>query len=612
MAYILLGHACKCSARFSAASKYYLEAEKVAKSNKLGIDLETCAFVYQQLCTYKEGRNSEALKALLPLTERNSLSESTKGELHQLLGNIYRSAANYHKAENHFKESISIAQAENVKDEVKLAERMGELGQVYRSRGQFPEALACQKRYYDFAFDRGDVAGIAAACSYIGFTYYTQKEYSKAIEYLGVCYVLSEKIGDQFGMRCCYNNIGKVYHELGHADDALELFEESAKIAIELGDLLGEGTSYGNMGTTYRSAGRLEDAIRCHSLYLENAKLRLDTGGVAIMQNELALDYLRLGNYQEATKFAWLALNTSLEIRSWLTSEDDVAKIANHEKNQATSYVILQYVLVERVSFDAALLVSDMGRARALADKLHNVNASRCTSLPALFSMVGLIDDCGNVNQSAVSENMTRLRRLLDSLQSDLIVYSLIDYPLLRSSNSKWLYIWLVKCSGEVHFHKKHLQNMNSEEFAIDHGYLVDLHNQLGIRDAGFTSSQTVVNKAPFTVERSAASGEKRDIVLDDNCSDFVTPVSMPPDKLVQLYTRLVEPIQTSFIRNGGSLQTPRAVIIPHSVLFNIPFAALRCPDGEYLVQKLALSVAPSIEVLYISSCIWLRMLQMR
>ena len=97
------------------------------------------------------------------------------------------------------------------------------------------------------------------------------------------------------------------------------------------------------------------------------------------MQNELILDHLIL--YKEevdtsdktkmlntARKYAFQALATGLEVRSRLAKDDDLLKIANFEKNQARTISLLQYILIEQGQREAALLISELGRAQALAD----------------------------------------------------------------------------------------------------------------------------------------------------------------------------------------------------------------------------------------------------
>lgn len=104
------------------------------------------------------------------------------------------------------------------------------------------------------------------------------------------------------------------------------------------------------MGSACRAIGRHKDAIKYHLLYADNAQKRLDTGGLSIMQNELALDYLLLDDLDMARKYAILALQTSLEIRSRLSKEDDLLKIANFEKNQSKHIQCCSLFLQSRAS----------------------------------------------------------------------------------------------------------------------------------------------------------------------------------------------------------------------------------------------------------------------
>ena len=56
------------------------------------------------------------------------------------------------------------------------------------------------------------------------------------------------------------------------------------------------------MGSACRAIGRHKAAIKYHLLNADNAQKRLDTGGLSIMQNELALDYLLLDDLDMARK----------------------------------------------------------------------------------------------------------------------------------------------------------------------------------------------------------------------------------------------------------------------------------------------------------------------
>ena len=153
------------------------------------------AFISQQACLHAQGKNDEALANLVPLLDsEEKLSLIMQGLLHRTLGNIYRSAANWHKAEYYLSSAVEIAKG--LRDQVAEAKWTAELGRVYRSSGLHQKALVHQKAAYEVALKRGDVAQLAAVCGYIGFTNYSMKQpnHLEAIRYLGTRLLLAEKL----------------------------------------------------------------------------------------------------------------------------------------------------------------------------------------------------------------------------------------------------------------------------------------------------------------------------------------------------------------------------------------------------------------------------------
>ena len=173
-----------------------------------------------------------------------------------------------------------------------------------------------------------------------------------------------------------------MYLDLKVYNVCIELFLESARIAKDLGNTLGLGTAYRNLGSAYRVVGRHEDAITYHKLYQDIAERNSDDiGGVAIMQMELILDHLHLSKCTviESEKVVILdkarqrgieALKTSLEVRSWINRGEDILKIGNFKHNQARIFSLLLFVLVQQNLHDVSLIISELGRASALADRI--------------------------------------------------------------------------------------------------------------------------------------------------------------------------------------------------------------------------------------------------
>ena len=540
------------------------------------------AFIYQQKSIYATGKNAEAFAALKALLDdpSRSLSQRSLGLLYQTLANISRSQADFHSAEKYFQQSIAVAK--EVGDTAMVLERTGELGRVYRSSGVYQKALELQKQLYSFALSRGDKATLAAACGYLGFTYYSKSscDYDKAVMYLASRHELAVELGDLQGARWCINNIGKVYQSLNKHQTAVAMFKRSCEVARELGDLLGEGTALGNMGTSFRAMEKYSDALNCHELYMKNAELRRDVGGVAIMQNELALDYLHNGDLESACKYAWLAVRTGLEIRSQMSGKDDVLKMANFDKNQAKAYNTLQYVLAQRGMYTVAMLVSEMGRARALADIL----VSRSKKPSKLFGSLDhdLMDSEGRVNQNLVDSTLSEICLLLAKLRSSLIAYSIVNSP-LNNANS-FVYIWAVSTSAQGE-----AVNVNYSSIALGEeadltgfgdGYFSDMMQEMGVREVKFT----------------AVPSKSRDISLISNeLQDDVESHKLV--KLSRLYDILIKPVECH-LQPFRNQTIPRIVFVPSGPLFSVPFPALVNSEKVYVIEKFVVSIAPSIAIL--------------
>lgn len=75
-------------------------------------------------------------------------------------------------------------------------------------------------------------------------------------------------------------------------------------------DVAGEGMAWGNLSTVNRALKRFQDAIDHPLKYRDNAERRMDIGGVAIMQHQLAMDYFLFGKLLEAERSVLDALQT--------------------------------------------------------------------------------------------------------------------------------------------------------------------------------------------------------------------------------------------------------------------------------------------------------------
>lgn len=594
---LLLGHIHRAMGKLEMATTNYQNAKEVALKVDAGKDCSILAHIYEQLCVYAGGDNKGPLNHLQPLLQESRLHDDiTLIVLHQALGNVYRSAADWHNSTTHFKTAIQVAKRHGHISRV--MECKGELGRAYRSSGCHSKALKRQEKFLKYAQSRGDTANVANACGYIGFTYYSmgKQHYEEAVKYLYTKLQLSRnELDDSAGYRWCLNNIGKVYLGLKEYNTCIKLFVESSKIAKDLGNMLGLGTAYGNLGSAYRAVGKHNDAVNCHLLYLEIAQKTADTGGVAIMQRELILDHLYLyRNVCDAEKresflaqagiYAFKALKTSLEVRSRLQKEDDMLKISNFEHNQAKIYSLLLFIVIEQGQYEAGLVLSELGRAHALADKINDKFEVNSSFLSDVFAIIGSNDE---VVPSALSTVINKLGRLIHGFNSHLLAYSLVENPLDESKvKQSLLYIWHVQgtCADhayevQVHF-KQSVINLNLDY--LDDSSVTDYISSL-IHEVQMSDSQTSVSQAQST----ATSPLSRDIIRKKVPTAKV-------DKFEELYGVLIGPM-SQYIYTGS--QGARLVIIPHGFLFGVPFCALK-KCKKYLIEDFIISLSPSLYIL--------------
>lgn len=582
------------------AYECYNEATILAEEEGESDDTQAILCIKQQSCVHAQGKNNEALDNLNPLLAKSKLSPSVLGLLKRSLGNVYRSAANFHLGEKYLFEAVEIAKS--LGDNIHLNEWRGELGRVYRSSGLHRKALELQRNAYEAALARGDVARLAFACGYIGFTNYSlsQPNCDEAIKYIGSRLLLSKnKLGDNEGVRWCVNNIGKVYLTIRNVQPAIACFTQSLELVRGTGNLLGVGTAFGNLGSALREAGKYDEAVMCHKEYLENASQRLDPGGEAIMLYELAVDHVLKTDFVKAREFALNAIVKLQNIHVSLTQEDSQLKIGNFEKNQVKAFNILQYILSELGEHDAALLISELGRARTLANLMEDKTKTP-SELTSGVSKV--VKDNACIDVSLVNTLCNHIKDIVRRLHSTLVVYSLVDCGIGRQE--QWVFIWVIPLqSRKLIFSKKLIEIKGVTDFQLDEEYFGGLRRDIGVPQQDTFIVSTMKDRRDIKLSKAksqvkAINSEHTSIGLGVNAMSSADILCETPrgEQLELLYGILIEPIIDCLQSDCGS-DPQRLILVPHRIIFSVPFAALR-KNNLYLVEQFVLSQVPSLSVL--------------
>ncbi|MDZ7956862.1 MAG: CHAT domain-containing protein [Aulosira sp. DedQUE10] len=211
---------------------------------------------------------------------------------------------------------------------------------------------------------------------------------------------------------------------------------------------------------------------------------------------------------------------------------------------------------------EAALEIAERGRARAFVELLAKRQALSNSDTPNI-----------------APPNIEKIKQLAKDQNATLVEYSAV-----------WdeLYIWVVKPTGEVAFRSVDLKKVNLLDAA--QGTLRSAATMSIGRGLADTAILDFVRSTREAVEMKGDNASNEQVVDRKVNSSSC----MGKKCFKQMYSLLIEPIADLLPTNPES----HVIFIPNQSLFLVPFAALMDKDGNYLIDKHTIRIAPSIQVL--------------
>jgi CHAT domain-containing protein len=370
--------------------------------------------------------------------------------------------------------------------------------------------------------------------------------------------------------------IGNVHLGAGDYGLALDHYQRSLKIAQEIHDSEGEANTLGNLGNLYSLTAKPRSAQASYWESLRISSLRSDRQGQSDALNGLGLAAERAGlnndaqiAYQNAFEAAqqsgnrpaaiialtnlggalWNAkkldqgertFRQAVQLADAVRDEDlnDMNRVRYFE-SQLVTYRQLRDVLIARGKPEDALEFSEKGRAQALRVQV----AKR------------VLAEQGRRFQSAEPLTLAEIRALAVTRQLTIVEYAL-------DAKQRTLFTWIVQPDGTITMRRTTLEQTLSE--------------LVGAARESFGATG---------LDRSARARGVQ-VVAD--------PVPRTAPELGRLYQLLVEPVESLLPKDPKST----VVIIPERELYLVPFAALADTEGQRLIDRHTLLIAPSIEVL--------------
>jgi CHAT domain-containing protein/Tfp pilus assembly protein PilF len=461
------------------------------------------------------------------------------------IGLVYSNLGQYRQALEQYQQALPITRA--ISDRVLEGATLNNIGLVYSNLGQYAQALEQFQQALVIAREIGDRALEGATLNNIGEVYSSLGQYRLALEQFQQALAIRGEIGDRAGEGAILNNIGLVYSNLGQYRQALEQFQQALTIAREVGDRAGEGITLNNIGTVYGHLGQYRQALEEYQQALAIRGEIGDRAGEGITLGNIGLAQLWSGQVAAATQTLFNAIEVQDTLRAPALS--DANKISLFDR-QTSAYDLLQQVLIAQNQLEAALEVSERGRARAFVDLLSHRVSPETTAHSTAVSAPTL----AQVKQIAQEQNAT------------LVQYSIAYGPSQEEGKPQWrpshLYIWVIKPTGEIAF-----RSIDLSTYDTSLSTLIALSREaIGIRARGYSIPVKPISRQPAQAKL----------------------------QLQKLYQILIAPIADLLPVHSSE----RIVFIPQEELFLVPFAALQDTQGRYLIQTHTILTALSVQVL--------------
>ncbi|MCL6434280.1 MAG: CHAT domain-containing protein [Leptolyngbyaceae cyanobacterium HOT.MB2.61] len=513
-------------------------------------------------------RSGEYRKSIAYFQAALTLAQELRDEVEQArvlnnLGKAYSALYEYAQALKHFQQSLAIAQT--VKHPELELDVLGRLGDLYHHLGDYSQAWQSYQRALRISQYLNDRHTEGRLLNLLGAIYRISGNYEKSIEYRQRSLAIAQEFKDYHWQITNLNDLGTVYSQLNQLSKALEYYQRGLQIAQKQKTRAAEGRLWGSIGLVYLQQGKYPEAVEV----LEK--------GLAIVQEVQdnrrfeASFLISLGiafNFSNRLEEAERTLRQAMQIHEFLRAGlEDRYKVSLFDI-QSDVYENLQQVLVAQNRPEAALEISERGRARAfaelLAQRIYESSGSQLETSPPTPE---------DIQQIARQQNST-----------------IVEYSIVSPTT---LFIWVIQPTGAIAFRKV---NLSSTQPAQTRTGTVSDSRPGQISKASLMEIITTTRSYLRTGGLAVVPASEADSPSPSNPLAFEANPARPSMKaqLQRLHQILIDPIADLLPTDPNHHVT----FVPQGPLFLVPFAALQDGDGQYLLEKHTILTAPSIQVM--------------
>jgi CHAT domain-containing protein/Tfp pilus assembly protein PilF len=505
------------------------------------------------------------------------------------VGAVYDLQGRYTEALKHFQQSIRINEQLGVADTGLMGANLLSIGLLYSRQGRYDQALEYYRRGLKIREENNDKLGISQLQNNIGVIYRLQQLYDQALESLEKSLDLNKQLAARSGIATSLSNIGEVYRLQGRRDLALEQLRKSLQIREEIGDRLGISRTLENLALLYRDKGNYRDMLEVSRRAARVAEEINAPEELWAAQESIGKAHRALGHPAEARQSFLDAIRTIESLRPQVAGGEQEQQ--SFLENKLSPWLGMIDLLVSQHQYAEALSFAEQSKARALLDVLE---AGRPNLRKSLSPQEHQTEEEKRLRLVALNSQLTReLRRDRPdpSRTADLnaaIARARLDFESLETN----LYV----AHPELKVHRGEFSTIKAEELT---NLMPDTANALV--EYVVTDDMTylfVVTRTPveaqsgahvFTLPIKRTELSKEIETFRENLARRDLGFRIPAHKL---YDLLLKPAEA--LLHGKS----QLVIVPDDTLWDLPFQALLAEDNRYVIEKSAVSYAPSFTVL--------------
>ncbi len=251
---------------------------------------------------------------------------------------------------------------------VYLYTRLGLYAQTFES------GMDYANKAMDLAQKIGYRKGIAMALNGMG-NEYSQRNYSRALDYYFKALQIREETGDFLGQSATNGNIGLVYQALGDHSKALSYFRRAIQLAAPLNIPYNNALTTGNMGDAYLNLKKNDSALFYYSRAFEHFQTSPSKYQMAASLNGLGNVQNILKNYEVSLGYYRMALANGRDYNDTASMAESCYGFAtvfrdNAQNDSAVFYARQSLLFAQQVQLHVVIIDA----AKMLADLYHHSN----------------------------------------------------------------------------------------------------------------------------------------------------------------------------------------------------------------------------------------------